>query len=135
MSVAALDTNVFLAFSPRDKVAALQLTQRLADEGVTVKTMDAIPAKDLSSQMRATIAECDAFVVLATEASVPSATFAFEVGAARGLDKPVFVVAKDLAKSDLPSYLREFPIVPYASVEKLADQVYRNKRAPRSTPA
>jgi len=125
MAVSTLATTVFLAHSPRDKVDALQVKKRLADEGISVQTVDALPEKDLASEMRDAIAECEAFVVLATEAFVHSANLAFEIGAARAWQKPIYILAKDLSKAGLPKYLREFPVIPYAALERLAEQIHR----------
>lgn len=116
--------KVFLTHSPTDQAAASQVKKRLGDKGIVVQTVHALPTKDLATRMRNALAESEAFVVLATEASVHSTDLAFEIGAARGLQKPIFVLTKDIAKSDLPPYLREFSIIPYESLEKLAGRIH-----------
>ena len=68
-------------------------------------------------------ASCDggsqAFVMVVSDAA-PSTSTVFELGAAQGWNKPVYVVVADPASMHLPSFLHGLPVYPYSRIEEIA---------------
>lgn len=130
MSVAAEAIyDVFITHGARDRGIADLVSRKLADAGLEVYAVhDREPGEEVVSDMRWGLAGCSAFVVILTPSTLRSPNVAFEVGMALAWNKPIFVLYDGIAKSDIPSYLRDFRV---ASVSKLEQVIREIKKLPQ----
>src|SRR5438552_17659079 len=97
--------SVFLSFPVADRAFAEQVASALRDSGLeVVSTHDVEPGGDYTNDVRRALAGSKAVVVALTNISkrqeIPASVL-FEVGAAVGADKPIFIVL-DQASASLP---------------------------------
>ena len=76
------------------------------------------------SMIRDALSESSAMVILLTRSTLNSPYVPFEVGAAMGMEKPIFVVYDGIAPSEIPGFLRKYPTIPLSNLPDLVKQVH-----------
>jgi hypothetical protein len=120
MSKAKLVYDVFLSYSPQDAKFAAEVARVLELSDLAVfdaKTM--LQGKRMEETLWEAMAESQALVMVVSAAE-PSASSLFELGAAQGWNKPVYVVVADPASARVPTFLRESPVFPFSRLEEVA---------------
>ena len=120
MSKAKPIYDVFLSYAPQDAKLAVEVARvlQLFDLAVfDAKTM--LQGKRMEDALWEAMAESQALVVVVSAAE-PSASTLFELGAAQGWNKPVYVVVADPASTRLPTFLRDSAVFPFSRLEEVA---------------
>jgi nucleoside 2-deoxyribosyltransferase len=116
--------DVFVAYSATDAKLAADIAGVLQSFDLSVFfDRNALPRGErFEDAIWEAMAESQAFVIVVSQAA-PSASTVFELGAAQGWNKPVYVVVTDPASMQLPSYLHGFPVYPYSRIEDIAREI------------
>ena len=113
-------SDVFLSYSAADAKFAGEIARILQLFDLSVFDKNALPTGErLEQAVWDAMAESQALVMVVSTAP-PSASTIFEIGAAQGWNKPVYVVATDPALMHLPSFLHGVPVYPFSRIEDLA---------------
>src|ERR1700733_13163488 len=95
--------DVFMSYSQRDAALAEEMAGVLRSLDLNVFTAAGIATgENLEDAIWEAMAESKALLAIVTEAE-PSAWTAFELGAAKAWNKPVYVVASNPAAARLPA--------------------------------
>lgn len=112
--------DVFLSYASPDAESAADVARTLQSFGLTVFDARTIPeSKNLEKVVWEAMAESQALVAVISDAQ-PSANMIFELGAAQGWNKPVYVVGVNPASLHIPGFLQDLPILPLSRVEEVA---------------
>jgi hypothetical protein len=112
--------DVFLSYSPQDATFAADTARILQSFDLVVFDKKALPANGrLEDAVWEAMAESLALVAVISTGG-PSATTLFELGAAGGWNKPVYVVVADPVSTHLPEFLHRFPVYPPSRIEDVA---------------
>lgn len=117
--------NVFLSHASTDRATADVVGRKLEDGGLTIFDVadDLGAGPDVADAVREAIWESAALVVIASATYVESPSLLFEVGAAWGAHKPVFLLVGSEGSLALPAFLRKYRVLPLAQVDKLAQEL------------
>ncbi len=126
MQVAAPSGEVFLFHGVHDVGVATLVRRAFGDRGMNVfATSTEFQLGDGNeATIRNALFESCAMVVLLTRSTLHSEYVAFEVGAAMGLEKPIFVVYDGIPSSEIPGFLRKYPTIPLSNLPDLVKQVH-----------
>ena len=120
--------QVFLTFASVDRVLADEVGAVLRSEGLSVIRVQDVrrqPAADSDFRMREVLKNCAAVVVVLSDVSnrrgLPASVL-FEIGAATGAGKPIFVVL-DQSSHPLPFGVPGMQIIPTNRVDEIARQL------------
>jgi TIR domain len=116
-------SDVFLSYSAADAKFAGDIARILQLFELSVFDKNAMaPGKGFEEAVWEAMAESQALVMVVSTAPLSASTL-FELGAAQGWNKPVYVVATDPASMHLPSFLRGMPVYPFSRIEDLAREI------------
>jgi methylmalonyl-CoA mutase cobalamin-binding subunit len=128
MTSASVKTRpqIFLSFAQSDRRLAEQVGSALHDAGLTVVQMDQLLARRAyDDTVRSALRESDAVVVALSSVSrrheVPASVL-FEIGAAVGAAKPIFVIVEE-ATAKLPFNAPQMEVLPVNRVNEIADRL------------
>jgi nucleoside 2-deoxyribosyltransferase len=118
--------QIFLSFARSDRALAEKVNGALREAGVKVVRMDELRAGgEYTNSVREALHESDAVVVALSSVSrrhdVPASVL-FEIGAAVGAAKRIFVVVED-ATTKLPFTAPQLEILPANRVNEIADRL------------
>jgi hypothetical protein len=121
--------DVFISYGPLDARLAADVARILQSFDLAVFDAKAIPQdKHLEKAVWEAMAESQAFVATVSEAA-PSASTLFELGAAQGWNKPVYVIVADPALARLPDFLRRLPVFPFSRLDEVASAIKNSSTA------
>jgi hypothetical protein len=75
---------------------------------------------------REAIAECAAFVIILSRASLHAPSVAFELGAASAWNKPVFVLLHGISSNEVPTLLKGTKVRPLSAVDEVVAAVQKS---------
>lgn len=117
--------DVFLSFRTLDAALAEFAVEHLERAGLTVLPEGL--ATPLSGpppeELRSTLAESAAVVLLVTPGNVGSSDLAFLAGAAMAWDKPVYVLFDGIEESRISPFLRQFRVAPVTASRAVAEEI------------
>jgi hypothetical protein len=120
--------DVFLSYGPQDAKSAVEVGRILQSFDLAVFNARAISrGKRMEEAIWDAMAESQALVVVVSQ-SEPSASTLFELGAAQGWNKPIFIVVADPASTRLPSFLHDLPVYPFSRLEEVARAIKNSSR-------
>ena len=116
--------DVFLSHSARDRGMAELVRQSADRAGLEVFSVDSLEGGDKAlAAVRSTLAECSAVILLLTRSTLESKNTAFEIGMALAWNKPIYVLYDGIDVSELPDYLREFPVRPVSELDAVVQEI------------
>lgn len=118
--------SIFLSYSLHDRHLADDVARVLAGSGLTVVRMsDLEPGGEYTDSIRRALRKSAAVVVVLSQVSrrreLPASVL-FEVGAAVGADKPIFVVI-DEPSAKLPFNVPHLEVLPTTRIEEIAHRL------------
>lgn len=114
--------QVFLTYASADRQLAAKVADFLADAGLTVvRPEDLESGHEYSNAIRTGLMKSAAMVVVLGRAEM-AATVLFEMGAAFGAEKPVYVVV-DAPTTRLPFDTSKVQILSMSRIEEIADEL------------
>src|SRR2546423_14120514 len=120
--------QVFLSFAYGDRELARDISAKLAAAGVDVVQMDTLePGGQYTDNVRGALHDSNAVVVVLSDVSRRRefpASVLFEIGAAAGADKPIFVIVEDMT-AKLPFNISHLHVLPVNRVEEIAQRLRR----------
>ncbi len=124
--------DVFIVYDRRDAQTAACVADVLRTHGLTVflDVEQLSPGMSIEDSIWQAMAESHAFVVVVPEA-ILSSWLAFELGAAKAWNKPIYAVSAFAAHNNIPVSLRDFQILPVSRVDEIAQSI-TNTSAPLS---
>jgi hypothetical protein len=128
MTIAPLKSKkqVFLSYSSADQELANEVAAELTGAGIDVVAQSDLPADETPYQwLRKALPKSNAMVVvlsrLAQGREIPASVL-FEIGAAVGADKPIYLIVDD-PSAKLPFHVRNLRVLPLNRVEEIARAV------------
>jgi hypothetical protein len=120
--------EVFIAHSQRDIAIAREVRDFMHSHELSVfLDIDEIVPGDVSERtIREALAECHAVIFIIPEDDVP-AWLAFELGAAKAWNKPIYAVAAKPGQSQLPLDIQGIKVYPKSRIEEIAKQIARRR--------
>ena len=109
-------TSVFLCFDPGARVATQGVAKRLLAAGATIANSDLSPARAYDDPMRKAIRGCDVVLVVLAGEELHSSVL-FEIGAAQGAQKPLFICPAGGSRVKLPFRFNASHLIPLQRVE------------------
>jgi ABC-type branched-subunit amino acid transport system substrate-binding protein len=114
--------QVFLSYSMSDRQLAAKIAVSLEDAGLrVVRPEDLEPGHEYSNAVRDGLLKSAAMVVVLTQNEMPARVL-FEIGAAFGAEKPIFVVV-DAPSTRLPFDASKVRVLPMSRIEEIADEL------------
>jgi nucleoside 2-deoxyribosyltransferase len=118
--------QVFLSFASTDRPLADRVDAALTKAGLTVVRMDGLGSKgEYTDVVRSALNESDAVVVALSGAGrrqdIPASVI-FEIGAAMGAEKHIYVVVEE-STNKLPFSVRHLEMLPFNRVNEIADKL------------
>jgi hypothetical protein len=125
--------DVFLSHRPQDAGLAAFVAEELREHGLEVfhGGVVTVATEAVVDDLRWTIAECAAVVILVTPGYLKSPNLAFLAGAAMAWDKPIYVLYDGLELADLPDFLGQYTVSPITATRQVAEEI-RQAQAPLS---
>jgi hypothetical protein len=113
--------DVFIAYDRRDSETAKGVAEvlRSYNLAVFVDTQQQSPGVNLEDAIWQAMAESRALVIVLPE-DVGSAWLAFELGAAKAWNKPIYAVSASTTHRNLPAALRDVSIIPPTRTNEIA---------------
>lgn len=113
--------DVFIAYDRRDSEIAKGIAEvlRSYNLAVFVDIQQLSPAANLEDAIWQAMAESRALVVVLPE-DAGSAWLAFELGAAKAWNKPIYAVSASTTHRNLPAALRDISIIPPSRASEIA---------------
>lgn len=122
-------TDVVVFHAPRDMEIVELLTQELIKAGLAVSCISTLkPDEDFLDQLRVSLVECHAVVILLTRSQMESPNLAVEVGAAMAWNKPIYVLHDGLSVSEIPDYLQRFHIRPLNRISEVVAEIAASRK-------
>src|SRR5947209_5323574 len=118
--------DVFISHSHRDTAISAELARVLQSYDLRVFTgPEAIAGQSIEDSIWEAMSESQAFVAVIPETE-PSAWIAFELGAAKAWNKPIYAVASNPAAARLPAGLHGMTIYSPSRIEEIAQEIERS---------
>ena len=118
--------DVFMSYSQRDAAVADQMASALRSLGLNVFTAAGIATgHNNEDAIWEAMAESKAVLAIVTEVE-PSAWIAFELGAAKAWNKPVYVVGSNPVAARLPAGVHGMMIYPPSRIEEIGQEIKRH---------
>lgn len=116
--------DVFMVCDRRDAPTAASIADVLSAHGLTVFRVKQKIAAGTNTEdaIWQAMAESHALVVVLPE-KIASSWQAFELGAARAWNKPIYAVSAFSAPENIPASLRDVPVLPISRVEEIAQSI------------
>lgn len=113
--------DVFIAYDHRDAAAAKAVADVLRARGLTVfyDAQEIAAGTNLEDAIWEAMADSHALVAVLPE-EVGSSWLAFELGAAKAWNKPIYAVSEYSTHPKLPAALREIQILPTSRADEIA---------------
>ena len=125
-TAAATKPTVFLSYALHDRHAADEVAGALRGAGLSVVQMSELePGGEYTDTIRQALGRSSAIVVVLPKMSARRelpASVLFEIGAAVGADKPIFVIV-DEPTAKLPFNVPHLHILPRARLDEVARQL------------
>lgn len=120
--------SVFLSYTPSDRDLASGVSTALRRAGIAVTSVDELePGGEYSEHVRQALHLSDAVVVVLSTVGrrreIPAGVL-FEIGAAAGANKPIYVVV-DEAATKLPFNISHLEVLPASRVGEIAQHLMR----------
>ncbi len=126
MSTSSSPCDVFLSHSTRDEGLARVIRDSFESAGLRVFwALDPEAGGPFSEASREAILEARAFVVLMTASAIHSQMMLYELGAAWGCDKPIFLLLDGITERELPTPYRSYPKSPMNELPAVVRHVAR----------
>jgi hypothetical protein len=121
--------DVFVSFQSQDAGVAAEVRDILGSFGLRVFTvLDATTTNRAEDLIWDAIAESQAFVAIVPEKET-SASIAFELGAAKAWNKPIYAVASEPTSTRFPTYLHGIDLFPVSRVDEIAREIIESLRS------
>jgi TIR domain len=118
--------DVFVSHSQRDAGLVAEIARIMRSYDLTVFTnADMTAGERLEDQLWEAIAESQAFVAVVPEAE-PIASIAFELGAAKAWNKPVYAIASNPSSTHLAVPLGGLMVYSPSRIEEIAQDIKRS---------
>jgi hypothetical protein len=118
--------DVFISHSRRDAAISADLARVLRSYGLTVFTdAEVVGGKSVEDATWEAMSESQALVAVIPE-SDPSGWIAFELGAAKAWNKPIYAVASNPAAARLPVGLEGTVVYPPSRIEEIAQEIKKS---------
>jgi hypothetical protein len=118
--------DVFISHSHRDATISADLARVLRSYDLRVFTdAEVVAGESIENAIWEAISESQALVAVIPETD-PSAWIAFELGAAKAWNKPIYAVAFKPAAARLPFGLQGIRIYPLSRIEEIAQEIKRS---------
>jgi hypothetical protein len=116
--------DVFVAYDLRDRVTATQVAELLRARGLAVfHDVQQVPTgTNVEDAIWHAMAESQALVVILPE-DISSTSLAFELGAAKAWNKPIYAVSAYSSHTNIPPALRGVTVLPVTRVAEIADSI------------
>ncbi len=116
--------DVFIVYDRRDATTAADVAHVLEADGLTVffDMQQIEPGTNIEDAIWQAMAESHALVVVLPE-EIVSSWLAFELGAAKAWNKPIYAVSAFSAHKNIPASLRDVPVLPFSRVEEIAQSI------------
>lgn len=113
--------DVFIAYDHRDSTSAKAVADVLRSHGLTVfyDAQQIAAGSNFEDALWQAMAESHALVVVLPE-EINSAWLAFELGAAKAWNKPIYAVSAYSSHKNLPASLRDIHVLPTARADEIA---------------
>jgi hypothetical protein len=129
MAKAKPPNDVFISHSHEDAGFAAEIARMLRSYDLKVLTDAEITAGDrIENALWEAIAESQAFVAVIPETE-PSASTTFELGAAKAWNKPIYAIASNPSKTQLPVPLQGMVVYPPTRIEEIAQEIKRSSKS------
>lgn len=121
--------DVFISHSRQDKELVADIARVLRSYDLQVFTDAEIPsAGRIEDAIWDAMAESQALVAVISE-DEPSASMAFEMGAARAWNKPVYGIVSNRSATRLPAALHGLLVYPPSRIEEVAQEIKRSSES------
>src|SRR5579871_1819480 len=115
--------DVYISYSRQDKKLSLEIGRILQSHGLQVFTdSEMMAGRHIEETLWEAMAECQALVVVIPEIG-PSAWIAFELGAAKAWNKPIYPIAANPASASIPVGLQGIVIYPPSRADEIAEEI------------
>lgn len=121
--------DVFLTPGPHDKGLAEVIKREFAEADLEVYGVhDVEPCDALLSEMRRALAECSAFAVILTRATLHSQDFPFQIGMPMAWNKPMYVIYEGIAKTEIPEFLQSYPMRQVGDIDRIVREISESQQ-------
>jgi hypothetical protein len=116
--------DVFVVYDRRDAPTAVSVVDVLRAHGLAVffDVQQIAPGANIEDAIWQAMAESHALVVVLPE-EIASSWLAFELGAAKAWNKPIYAVSAFSAHKNIPASLRGVQVLPLSRVEEIAQSI------------
>ena len=129
MTVAAETHDVFLIHGAQDLGFTSIVRSAFSEAGLDVYALDHLkPDESFLSEFRSELAECSAFMVILTRSTLDSQNVAVGIGAAMAWNKPVYILYDGISPKEIPSYLRDFHLVPLSKLPQVVAKIAKSRK-------
>jgi len=126
MSTQATTYDVFLSYPITESRLAQQIACALQKVGLDVFRQDSVQSgEDVQDIVWRAVAESAALIAILPSESPLAPSMAFEVGAFKAWNKPIYVIRAARESIKVPSYLAGYPVYPVSRIDDVIDSIRR----------